>query len=106
MVATMVQPVWLDKVVNSYKDDSYTSQLIQKLTIDPQCEPLFSLSKGVLRYQGRIWIGPDKELQHTIISAFHDSPVGGHSGFPVTYRKLMSLFKWLGMKSLCSSGLE
>ncbi|XP_051228993.1 uncharacterized protein [Lolium perenne] len=77
MVATVVQPDWLDKVVDSYKDDSYTSQLIQKLIIDPQCDPLFSLSKGVLRYQGRIWIGPDKELQHTIISAFHDSPVGG-----------------------------
>jgi hypothetical protein len=99
MVATVVQPDWLDKVVDSYKDDSYTSQLIQKLIIAPQCDPLFSLSKGVLRYQGRIWIGPDKELQHTIISAFHDSPVGGHSGFPVTYRKLLSLFKWPGMKS-------
>lgn len=99
MVATVVQPVWLDKVLDSYKNDSYAQQLIQKLAIDSQAGPSFTLSKGVLRYQGRVWIGPDKEVQQTIIAAFHDSLVGGHSGFPVTYRRLLSLFKWPGMKS-------
>lgn len=91
MVATVVQPVWLDKVLDSYKNDSYAQQLIQKLAIDSQAGPSFTLSKGVLRYQGRVWIGPDKEVQQTIIAAFHDSLVGGHSGFPVTYRRLLSL---------------
>jgi len=26
--------------------------------------------------------------------------VGGHSGFPVTYRRLVALFKWKGMKAV------
>jgi hypothetical protein len=39
-------------------------------------------------------------MQHQLISTFHDSPVGGHSGFPVTYRRVVSLFKWIGMKSV------
>jgi hypothetical protein len=38
-------------------------------------------------------------MQQQLIAAFHDSPLGGHSGFPVTYRRLVSLFKWTGMKA-------
>jgi transposase InsO family protein len=30
----------------------------------------------------------------------HDSPMGGHSGFPVTYRRIKQLFAWKGMKTL------
>lgn len=52
----------------------------------------------MLRYKNRIWVGTDIDLQRQLISAFHDSPVGGHSGFPVTYRRIVSLFKWTGMK--------
>jgi hypothetical protein len=29
----------------------------------------------------------------------HDSALGGHSGVPVTYRRLKQLFHWLSMKS-------
>ena len=33
-----------------------------------------------------------------MLRAFHDSTVGGHSGFPVTYRRLRKLFAWPKMK--------
>jgi hypothetical protein len=32
------------------------------------------------------------------MSALHDSAVRGHSGFPVTYRRIKSNFAWPGMK--------
>ena len=32
--------------------------------------------------------------------ALHDSPVGGHSGFPVTYRRIKQLFSWPSMKTI------
>jgi hypothetical protein len=35
------------------------------------------LHQGLLRYKGRIWVGNDTVLQHKIIEALHDSPVGG-----------------------------
>ena len=38
-------------------------------------------------------------MQRRIISAFHDSPMGGHSGFPVTYRCIRRLFSWPKMKA-------
>uniref|UniRef100_J3LFV3 Ovate family protein n=1 Tax=Oryza brachyantha TaxID=4533 RepID=J3LFV3_ORYBR len=45
-----------------------------------------------------------KWLQETrVISALHDSPVGGHSGFPVTYRKVKSLFVWPRIKQQVKS---
>jgi hypothetical protein len=62
--------------------------------------PAYSLNHGILRHKGRILVGADPELQQRIISAFHDSPQGGHSGFPVTYRRLLSLFSWSGMKRM------
>jgi hypothetical protein len=48
-------------------------------------------------------VGDDAALQQQIISAFHDSPQGGHSGFPVTYRSLVSLFAWPAMKKMVQS---
>jgi len=86
-------------VVASYNSDVFAQRLLQRLAIDPQAEPDYNLNAGILRYKSRVWIGADAILQRQIISAFHDSPVGGHSGFPVTYRRLVSLFKWKGMKS-------
>jgi hypothetical protein len=32
------------------------------------------------------------------MTTLHDSVVGGHSGFPVTYRRVKANFGWLGMK--------
>jgi hypothetical protein len=84
-------------VRNSYLKDDLAQQKIQRLAIDT-AEPNFSFADGLLHYQGRIWIGGNPNLQQMIISAFHDSPTGGQSGFPVTYRHLVALFKWHGMK--------
>ena len=47
-----------------------------------------------------MWVGTDSTLQRTIVGALHDSPMGGHSGFPVTYRLIKQLFAWKGMKTL------
>jgi hypothetical protein len=99
MMATTLKPVWLDRVAASYASDVQIQQLIQHLAVDSSADPPYSLTGGLLHWQGRLWVGPDKDLQRTIIQAFHDSPVGGHSGFLVTYRRLLSLFKWSGMKS-------
>ena len=50
-----------------------------------------------------VWIGADSRLQTTIVSSLHDSPMGGHSGFPVTYRRIKQLFAWSGMKAQIKS---
>jgi hypothetical protein len=45
-------------------------------------------------------VGFDSELRVRLVSAFHDNPQGGLSGFLVTYRRLSSLFSWPGMKTM------
>ena len=72
--------------------------LLSKLVVDPSAVPHFSLQEGIIRYKKRIWLGSNKDLQAQILSALHDTPSGGHSGFPVTYRRIKQLFAWKAMK--------
>jgi transposase InsO family protein len=73
--------------------------MIAKLAIDPSAVPNFSLNNGILRYNGRIWIGKNSNLQTKLLHACHSSALGGHSGVPVTYARMKQLFAWPGMKS-------
>ena len=44
-------------------------------------------------------MGSNSDLHKQILTALHSSPSGGHSGFPVTYRRVKQLFAWKAMKS-------
>ena len=92
------QPTWLVEIVDSYKHDERAMAIMQQLAVQPASKPPYSLVNGLLRYKQSIWVGPVPELHHKIFSAFHDSPLGGHSGFPVTYKRIHALFTWNGMK--------
>ncbi|XP_020186159.1 uncharacterized protein [Aegilops tauschii subsp. strangulata] len=96
---TSCQPAWLDDVVNSYNANPHAQKLLEQLSIRPDPKKRFSLHQGVLRFRDRIWLGGSTALQQRIISAFHDSALGGHSGFPVTYRHVRRLFAWPKMKT-------
>jgi hypothetical protein len=95
-----VHPTWLQEVLVSYDTDPYAQQLLTKLAVDNSAVLDFSLHNGVLRYKVKVWVGADQTLQHKLLSAFHSSSLGGHSGVPVTYRRLKQLFAWQGMKSV------
>jgi hypothetical protein len=74
------------------------AELIGKLSLDSSTVPNFIWDKGLLRYKSKIWIGNDAHLHSQLIAALHNSVVGGHSGIPVTYRRLKQIFYWRGMK--------
>lgn len=97
---TTVQPSWLSTVLASYTADPFAQKMLQQLVLDPASADSYTLDHGILCHKGRIWVGNDLQLQKQIVSAFHDSPQGGHSGFPVTYRRLISLFSWPAMKRM------
>jgi transposase InsO family protein len=92
-------PVWLSKVIAGYEADPHTQQLIAELTLHQAPDSPFQLKAGLLRYKGRIWVGANPSLQLKIVSTMHDSAIGGHSGFLVTYRRVHQLFAWPKMKS-------
>jgi hypothetical protein len=91
-------PQWLDEVVACYDTDVHTSELIAKLILKADVVPNFTFQWGPLKYKGRFWIANNLALQQKIMTALHSSPVGGHSGFPVTYKRIKQYFSWIGMK--------
>lgn len=92
------RPVWLQEVLNSYEVDLDAQTLLQKLAISAADTSEYSLEKGVIKHQGRIWIGANQALRTKLISAFHASAVGGHSGIQATYQRVRKLFVWTGLK--------
>jgi transposase InsO family protein len=95
-VSTVV-PNWLLQVVQGYEQDPNAQQILQKHATGTSTGP-YTLTNGVIRHKGRIWLGANPSLQQTIMTAMHNSALGGHSGFPVTYRRLKTTFAWPGMK--------
>jgi hypothetical protein len=75
----VVLPVWGFEVVKSYHGDASATALLQELAIASPNASGYSLSEGVIRFQNRIWIGPNSALQTKLISSFHASALGGHS---------------------------
>lgn len=86
-------------MVQGYQQDDHSKALLVSLSLG-KSEPHFTLQNGLLRYKGRIWLGTNVLLQHKVLHALHTSPVGGHSSFPVTYRKVKCHFAWPKMKKM------
>jgi len=59
----------------------------------------YTLSRGMLRFQGRIVIGNKADLKKKIFQALHESPMEGHSGEQNTYLRVRRIFYWSRMKS-------
>jgi hypothetical protein len=96
---SVCQPQWLDEVRQSYVSDAAAQELYRKLSSSTVVIPHFTLADGLIRYKGRLWIGADSALQSKLLQAMHSTAIGGHSGIPVTYRRMKQQFAWSGMKS-------
>lgn len=95
---SLCKPEWIKEVQGGYAHDTATQKMVDDLQADPQSHPKFTLSEGVLRYQGRIWIGRILHLQQKLLLAGHQSAIGGHSGALVTCQRLKSVCAWPCMK--------
>jgi hypothetical protein len=98
-VCSEVQPVWLQEVLNSYVTDVEAQRRLTELALASPDEHGYELRKGIIRLRGRVWIGSNSTLQTKLITAFHSSAVGGHSGVDATYQRIKRLFVWTGLKS-------
>jgi hypothetical protein len=83
----------------SYVNEQKCSSLLQKLSINPNSHPHYSLKSGIIRYKNRILIGDSTSLKEKLFQALHSSTIGGHSGQRVSHIKLKQLFYWPKMKA-------
>jgi hypothetical protein len=93
---SVIKPLWLQDIQSSYTD-TLSLKLLSALSVSSP-QGLYTLHDGLIRYKGRLWIGPHIPLQTKILSALHSSAIGGHSGFEVTYKRVKQLFAWTKMK--------
>jgi hypothetical protein len=91
-------PLWVNDVQASYVDDPKFKELEQQLHVKPDSVTHYTLTNGLIRYKGRLYIGSYSDLKNNPMHSFHSLALGGHSGDKVTYYKLKSLFHWPGMK--------
>lgn len=82
---SIAQPVWIQEVLNSYVVDFAAQQLLTELAVGQPNAQGYTLTGGLIRKKGRIWIGANSSLQTKLIAAFHSSAIGGHSGVQATY---------------------
>jgi hypothetical protein len=91
--------MWLSQLSDWYPQDPEASALLAQLALNPDSHSPFSLHQGIIRFKNRLWLGSNKDLQAAVLTALHNSPIGGHSGAPVTYQKVKQLFYWPSLKS-------
>ncbi|XP_048527388.1 uncharacterized protein LOC125506673 [Triticum urartu] len=96
---SICQPAWVQEVANSYATDAEAQDRLARLAIHSPDDDGYELYKGLIRKQERLWIGKNTALRTKIISALHDSAVGGHSGAMATYQRIKKLFVWDGLKT-------
>jgi hypothetical protein len=98
-VRSEVQPAWIQEVINSYITDADAQRRLTELAVQSPDEHGYELHQGIIRFQGRVWVGSNSALKTKLISAFHSSAVGGHSGADATYQCVKRLFAWPGLKA-------
>jgi hypothetical protein len=95
---SLSQPMWLQEVSNSYLTDAVAQQLLAQLAVHSPDSDGYTLHNGLIRYNGKIWVGNNSALQTKIIASLHASPIGGHSGIQATYYRVKNHFFWKGLK--------
>lgn len=90
---SLCSPDWMDKVKLGYMDDPTAVKILAAPPGD------FTVQDGLIRHQGRIWLGNNHLAQKLVLQAIHCSGIGGHSGFQATYYRVRNIFSWPGMKA-------
>lgn len=70
MSISLCNPDWIEKVKIGYEDDPVAAQLLSDPTGD------YTVKDGVIKHQGRIWLGSNTLAQQHVLQAVHNSRVG------------------------------
>ncbi|WVZ83019.1 LOW QUALITY PROTEIN: hypothetical protein U9M48_030208 [Paspalum notatum var. saurae] len=67
-------------VKDNYEEDDEASKLLQELKDSNNAIGDFTLKDGLIKFQGKVWLGNNALAQNHVLQAVHSSGVGGHSG--------------------------
>lgn len=80
-------PTWLDgeKLLQEVRQDTMLQKTAKELQMNPDMKVGFTVQEGILFYQGRLVLSPNSPSIPLLLKEFHETPMGGHSGFFRTY---------------------
>jgi RNase H-like domain found in reverse transcriptase/Integrase zinc binding domain len=82
-----------------FLQDDHTKQIIHGLGDSPSNWPNWTYTDGLLRNKGRLYLLTSSSLIPALLADYHSSPLGGHSGFLRTFKRLAPYFLWKGMRT-------
>jgi len=65
-------------------------ELYNKIQMEPEAHPEYTLTSCLILHRGRIWIPSDSSFTKLLLEEFHQSPTGGHMG---EFRKRCIVYK-------------
>ncbi|XP_075084785.1 uncharacterized protein LOC142168032 [Nicotiana tabacum] len=101
ILAMVVSPSDTDvfqTIIDSWNSNQELKYLIEELQAETHTHKQFTWFQGQLRRRGKLVISKVQELRKTIITLWHATPQGGHSGVEATLRRLLILFYWKNMR--------
>ena len=85
---------WKNMLLVEYAKDEFACDVLDVIKGDYK----YKILNGIIYYKGIIYLVQVSNLKYKILQEAHDSPLAGHPGIFKTYRKLMKIFFWKGMK--------
>jgi hypothetical protein len=92
------RPDWIQELLNSYVTDTQAQQLLQQLAIKSPDAHGYSLDKGIIKVNDKLWVANTSALRTKIIHSLHSTALGGHSGVQATFHRVKGLFHWRGLR--------
>lgn len=94
------------KVEAQLKADPYIVQLKKDVEAGSDSAQGFSVHNELVLFKGRVVIPPSSPLVQELLWAYHDSPMGGHSGELKTNLRVAQEWYWLGMRKAISNYVQ
>lgn len=99
-LTAIIGPIW--EIWEKIRETSSTNPdvALKRQQIEEQNDVAldYEWREGLLFYLGKIFVPNVNLLRTELISGFHDSRYGGHSGIFRTWNRMANTFIWLGMK--------
>lgn len=80
------------EVMASYHSDPFIKDLMAELMVKTDPRSHFKHKAGILRYKGKLMIGPSEKFRQKLIQGCHDTAVRAHLGIKGTCEQLNNIF--------------
>lgn len=99
-------PVWeiWDRIQTATLDSPDLAAIQRR--IDDRDPEDYEWAEGLLLFHGKVMVPDVDNLQTEIISHFHESHMGGHSGIYRTWVRIAATFFWPGLKMEASENIR